>query len=246
MQQTLADYDSSENSYPDPVLTSDPPDTVPGYDIEGSDYVPTESTRFGTESMDVPTPCPTDRVAPGDPVGTVNPDEFRAAVAAIVDATDEILKSRHERIQELPRWLDDEDIPAVTDHQIAGKGPDYCNHCGIRHPWDQPLEQGRVLALEGNDGNPVYDACPPGKYNIRRCECCGCPHCGAKSIRFRKSKEPDYACGHPDCKAEFSHPVERPIDLDMTDARERLYWECKNCGEPTLAPFTGIPDEFLF
>ena len=89
------------------------------------------------------------------------------------------------------------------------------------------------------DGTPVYDACPPGKYNIRRCECCGCPHCGAKSIRFRKNEEPDYACGNPNCTAEFSHPVERPFDPDMGDAREMLYWECKNRGEPTLAPFKG-------
>jgi len=98
MQQTLADYDSSENSYPDPVLTSDPPYTVPRYDIDGSDYVPVESTRFETESIDVPSPCPTDRMAPGDPVGTVNPDKFRAAVTAIVNATDEILKPRQERL----------------------------------------------------------------------------------------------------------------------------------------------------
>jgi hypothetical protein len=32
----------------------------------------------------------------------------------------------------------------------------------------------------------------------------------------------------------------------MADAREMLYWECKNCGELTLAPLKGIPDEFLF
>jgi hypothetical protein len=31
----------------------------------------------------------------------------------------------------------------------------------------------------------------------------------------------------------------------MTDARECLFWACRYCDQPTLAPFKGIPDSKL-
>ena len=206
--------------------------------IEESDYTHS-SLGYDSKPVDVPTSPPQD-MYPGEP----DPGEINIP-QSLLDWLEVRCKPKKELIADLPRWIDEEDIPSNTDHRIASKGPEYCDQCGTRNPYDRPLEQGRVLVLEGDDGNPNYDPCPRGKYNIRRCDCCGCPYCGSKAIRFRQTKTPDYACGNPNCKERFSHPVERPFDPDMTDARERLFWACRYCDQPTLAPFKGIPDSKL-
>ncbi len=159
-----------------------------------------------------------------------------------------------DRLDGLPVFLPDEELPdgpGVTD--ASESGPERCDQCGASHPWDSPLERGLNGIRGGSmtDGNSDYEHCDPDDFSshIIDCHCCGCP-CGSKSIRYRQTKEPAWACNNPNCKREFHHPIKRPDVLRSdveTDGekRARLYWECRSCGGATQAPFTGIPEELL-
>lgn len=137
-------------------------------------------------------------------------------------------------LKDVPRWIDKSELP-----ELDRAGPERCWNCGSQYVMDEPAERGRELALVGEDGNPGYDPCPPGKYNIESCTCCGCPGCYNKSIYARQNKSPTYRCRNPDCGLEFMNPIELPLDPD--DVPRRLYFYCGSCGEPNLAPIKGIP-----
>lgn len=180
--------------------------------------------------------------------------EDQSGLGAFEDATQETVNpdavAYDERLDDLPVFLDDNEIPSIHANDPTRSGPEYCDHCGEHRPWGAPLERGVDALRDGNgrDGNPSYSHCNPNVVNVRSCDCCGCPRCLAKSIRHRKTKEPTWACSNPNCGIEFSHPVERPGEVrdDKTaDYRERLYWECVSCSEPTKAPFPGIPEDML-
>lgn len=224
-QATLEDYQSS------PASGSSCPET--------DDRIKKHSSTPAVEdeSIEVPTVPPIDRNCVWDKSPhRVSGEELTAAVDRISDEIDPLPQVQlFGRVAELPRWIDDSDVP---DEGQAG--PDRCGHCGARHAIDKPLEQGRELALEGNDGNPAYEPCGPGKYNIESCTCCGCPGCYNRSIYARQNESPKYRCRNPNCGLEFDYPIELPLDPE--NIRQRLYWSCRACGKPTLAPFTGIPD----
>lgn len=155
-----------------------------------------------------------------------------------------------DRLDGLPVYLPDDEIPNTHVNDPNRSGPNRCNRCGAHMPWDEPLERGVRSIRDGNikDGDPNYDHCDPSIVDVRSCSCCGCPKCAAKSTRHRKSKSPPWACNNPKCGIKFSHPIERPPGIrDNHDSqkRERLYWKCRECGEATQAPFTGIPEEML-
>lgn len=188
-------------------------------------------------SIDVPTPPPTNR-------SPVSDEELRAAVNDMLESM--VLpgeQPKHHALRELPRWLDESEIPdtyACDDPSLSG--PDHCPECGLRGPYSRPLERGYAIEIETETGNPRYDHCPDGKYNIQSCTCCGCPSCGAKSIYRRSRVYPPYRCRNPRCGAEFEYPIER---FDSDEIRRKLYWECWGCETPIPAPFEGVPDEFF-
>jgi len=141
-------------------------------------------------------------------------------------------RQRIELIKSLPRWVDDDETPETTEL-------DCCTNCGARGSWGEPLERGRVLDVEGDDGDPVYEQCT----DVGDCDCCGCPDCHNLSIYYRESKEPDYKCRTPYCNAEFNHPLELPFEED--DVPRRLHWLCEECNGVLRAPFVGIPTDHL-
>jgi hypothetical protein len=179
--------------------------------------------------------------------------EFEDIDQADVDAS--ATSDADGRLDGLPVFLPESELPdgpVVTDASLTG--PDRCDECGASHPWSEPLERGLNGVRDGSavDGNSDYEHCDPEAFSshIIDCHCCGCPACGAKSIRFRKTKEPAWACNNPTCKSEFNYPVARPdvlrsdVETDE-EKRARLYWECKSCGGATQAPFIGIPADLL-
>lgn len=193
------------------------------------------------QSIEPPAP------APSTPV----PDtELERAVKNMLEDMRPLLNDpKYQALMDLPQYLEEDDIPDVEPNVDPSKtGPrqdDFCPHCGARFPWSRPLERGRVIEREGEDGNPYYTPCARGKYNIETCTCCGCPDCGNKSIYERKNKKPKYACLNPRCDTyAFKYPIERFEDSD--ELRHRLYWECGECHKPIQAPFEGVPDEFFF
>jgi len=210
------------------------------------------------ESMDVPEPAPADVTDGFDPrckVTGPSDEELERAAFNIAMATEGSQNPKAAALIELPRWIDFDDVPDYTGDWAEAAGPDTCKYCGTRHPWYRPLERGRAVERMGDDGNPWYDECQPGEYNIESCSCCVCPSCESKSIYHRSTVTPSYRCRNPNCGAEFRWPVEAPDESDgepdesaidgSGGIRTRLYWECRACHRPVLAPFDGVPDKWF-
>jgi len=204
----------------------------------------TEVLSEGADSGEKPIPAPTP--LPSEPPSSVSDEELQAAVADILTSIEAPTPpAKHRALRELPRWIDEDDLPDAyecDDPHLSG--PEYCNQCGARHPSSRPLERGWVIEREGEDGNKWYDHCPPGKFNIETCSCCGCPECGVQSIYKRDKKTPPWRCRDMRCQAEFYYPVAR-TDKDEEEIRTRLYWACRVCDTPILAPFEGVPDAYF-
>jgi len=178
---------------------------------------------------------------------TVDPDdgqhslqEFRSATQ--VEVNPDAVEVDDERIEDLPAFVDADRVGALSKFHPDSGGKFECDHCGANHPWGAPLERGVRGGRPGGieEGNPDYEHCDPGEVDIKKCDCCGCPRCASKSLRFRSGTE-DFACNQ--CSLEFEYPVS--IDGHEDATREKLLWECEFCGEATRAPFTGIPVDLL-
>lgn len=136
------------------------------------------------------------------------------------DESEDLIEHVDVEEESLPTFLPDDQIPPrpVDPHK---SDPEYCDQCGARYPYAEPLETGK----------PPKAACSP--MEVEDCNCCVCPHCEARSIYHRQSKLPPYRCRNPDCEdREFEEP-KHPID---NEPRNLIFWSCRACGEPTLAP----------
>lgn len=220
----------SDAPHPGSIVINVAPRHIPG---------PTE-----VEPIEPPEPDPKDGLE-------VDEEELERAVFSLLMG-DEDRNPKAAALLELPRWIDFDKVPDYTGDMAESAGPDDCQYCGTRHPWGRPLERGRAVERAGDDGNPWYQPCQPGEYNIESCTCCVCPSCENKSIYHRQNRSPTYRCRNPRCEAEFEWPVEAPIDdpgsgssIDGDGVRTRLYWSCRTCQRPVLAPFDGVPDEFF-
>lgn len=155
----------------------------------------------------------------------------------------------HPALDGLPVFIEDtSDFHGRNDPD--SNGPDRCDNCDGQHPEHRPLERGiNSIRDGGRDGNPHYTPPNPRVHNVTKNHETGCPACGAKSVNFRKNKEPDWTCMNPNCYIDFEHPIKRPDalrdDRDGGAERAHLYWECRHCGEPTQAGFPGIPLDML-
>lgn len=166
----------------------------------------------------------------------IDEEELKDAVNRLLKEMDPLpMFTVPDCLKDVPRWIDESELP-----ELDRAGPERCWNCGSQYGiMAEPAERGRELAIVGEDGNPGYDPCPPGKYNIESCTCCGCPGCYNKSIYARQNKSPRYRCRNPNCGLEFMHPIELPLDPE--EVRRRLYFYCGSCSEPNLAPYEGIP-----
>ncbi|WP_338739379.1 hypothetical protein [Haloplanus salilacus] len=166
-----------------------------------------------------------------------------------VDNSDDDAVPHHPALDGLPVFIEDTSEFAGRNDP-SSNGPDRCDNCGGQHPEHRPLERGvNSIRDGGRDGNPHYSPPNPRVHDVTGNHETGCPACGAKSVNFRKNKEPDWTCMNPNCGVDFSHPIKRPDalrdDRDGGAERAHLYWECRHCGEPTQAGFTGIPLDIL-
>lgn len=174
----------------------------------------------------------------------------QAGLSAFEDATQaevnpEAIDPLDASLDDLPAFIDadDRDDCLGTYNPNKNSGTMQCDHCGEEHPWYRPLERGvRSLRPGGiTNGTREFKCCDPVEDEVRSCETCGCPRCNALGISHRSTKTPAYRCNT--CKLEFSHPIDRTT-ADGAE-RARLFWLCRNCNDPTRAPFAGIPEDLL-
>ncbi|WP_254837890.1 hypothetical protein [Natronomonas marina] len=189
------------------------------------------------------------REATTDPIDPTDVHDRQAGLTAFEDATQadvnpDALDPEDARLEDLPAFIDAAERDDCLNKYDPAKNSvkSQCDHCGGEDPWLVPLERGVRSVRDGGitEGNPDYDHCEPEDGDIESCACCRCPTCGGQSISHRKTRSPSYRCNT--CKLEFEHPIEFPSE---EGERARLYWRCKHCRKPTMAPFPGIPTALL-
>lgn len=189
------------------------------------------------------------RKATADRIDPTDVHEGQAGLTAFEDATQadvnpDALDPEDARLEDLPAFIDAAERDDCLNKYDPAKNSvkSQCDHCGGEDPWLVPLERGVRSVRDGGitEGNPDYDHCEPEDGDIESCACCGCPICGGQSISHRKTRSPSYRCNT--CKLEFEYPIELPSE---EGERARLYWRCKHCRKPTMAPFPGIPTALL-